>query len=594
MRKFKLFEEFVNELNLTINEGQFSWMTFDTDKQIGSERENRITVYMYDNEGNRWEEKRYGGYGEFGGMDYYELLATMNGYSTEDLSKGEELRDIGIDLAYDQRKFKPRNSKKVLYPALVEDPKYNWKRHDFEQEAENDPNQSGYQEPDYDDYYYESKVTEAKRSTIHKAAKNGSYPAVVVVIENGKVIHQEKVVSPEHAPAVFNVMQEKYPKAILHLEDNTGKRLFSESIDEAVELVHVYDEDGKMFGTGELVKTKGKKSLIRWDGSREDWIDSDLVKLVEKREDVGKYNTVKKVVAKLGRRPSEQELAQFITDNYYDVTEVEIGDDGPRADDKIADLVSFYKFDIDDWEIAWEDAQNESVVNEASKDRMIKQIKRALKDGTSIFKLPMATQKYYYKNKGDFEVVNDAKKDKIYMALGDMEDWMPDDPEIQDEYYTITSVKDMIDFFEEYADTDVLQSYGLTYKDLKDLAKAALNESIVNEASAQAYALHMMADKVGQEVAGEFLANNNINLELLTKAIGQGAISKYELRDIVKGTAHKATIKRFLKEFINESVSEEVYQQYDFLGMWAKIAGMTREEWITRYGTSTIGSGIDD
>ena len=35
----------------------------------------------------------------------------------------------------------------------------------------------------------------------------------------------------------------------------------------------------------------------------------------EKREDVGKYNTVKKVVAKLGRRPSEQELAQFITDN---------------------------------------------------------------------------------------------------------------------------------------------------------------------------------------------------------------------------------------------------------------------------------------
>jgi hypothetical protein len=36
-----------------------------------------------------------------------------------------------------------------------------------------------------------------------------------------------------------------------------------------------------MSGTGELVKTKGKKSLIRWDGSREEWIDSKLVKLVE-------------------------------------------------------------------------------------------------------------------------------------------------------------------------------------------------------------------------------------------------------------------------------------------------------------------------
>ena len=85
----------------------------------------------------------------------------------------------------------------------------------------------------------------------------------------------------------------------------------------------------------------------------------------EKREDVGKYNTVKKVIAKLGRRPSEQELAQFITDNYYDVTEVERGEDDPSANDKIADLVAFYKFDIDDWEIAWFDAQNESVVTEA-------------------------------------------------------------------------------------------------------------------------------------------------------------------------------------------------------------------------------------
>jgi hypothetical protein len=84
----------------------------------------------------------------------------------------------------------------------------------------------------------------------------------------------------------------------------------------------------------------------------------------EKREDVGKYNTVKKVIAKLGRRPSEQELAQFITDNYYDVTEVERGEDDPSANDKIADLVAFYKFDIDDWQIAWFDAQNESVVNE--------------------------------------------------------------------------------------------------------------------------------------------------------------------------------------------------------------------------------------
>ena len=72
-------------------------------------------------------------------------------------------------------------------------------------------------------------LNEAKKSTIHRAAKKGSYPAVIVVVQDGKVIHQEPVSTPDIAPATFNVMQEKYPKALLHLEDNTGKRLFSES-----------------------------------------------------------------------------------------------------------------------------------------------------------------------------------------------------------------------------------------------------------------------------------------------------------------------------------------------------------------------------
>jgi hypothetical protein len=73
------------------------------------------------------------------------------------------------------------------------------------------------------------KVNEASRRKVHKAAKQGSYPAVIVVVQDGKVIHQEPVSTPDVAPATFNVMQEKYPKALLHLEDNTGKRLFSES-----------------------------------------------------------------------------------------------------------------------------------------------------------------------------------------------------------------------------------------------------------------------------------------------------------------------------------------------------------------------------
>jgi len=141
----------------SLNEGQFSWMTQDTGEQIGSESENTITVYMYDNEGNRWEEKHYEGYGEFGGIDYYALLDKMNG--------GEGDRDAGIKLAFDKKKVK---AGKVLFPALVTDPRYNWKRHNFKVEADNDPNQSWYQEEEYDEYYDSAKPKLSWDSLIEK------------------------------------------------------------------------------------------------------------------------------------------------------------------------------------------------------------------------------------------------------------------------------------------------------------------------------------------------------------------------------------------------------------------------------------------
>ena len=121
---------------------------------------------------------------------------------------------------------------------------------------------------------------------------------------------------------------------------------------------------------------KTRKEVYKQLG-REDLLES-------KREDVGKYNTVKKVIKELGRRPSEQELATFITNNYYDVTEVERGEDDPAANDKIADLVAFYKFDIEDWNIAWFDAQNESVVTESNDETGLMIIGRTRKDNNEI------------------------------------------------------------------------------------------------------------------------------------------------------------------------------------------------------------------
>lgn len=167
MKYIKSKSDFIRENNsYQLNEGQFSWMTQDTGDQIGSEKQNTIDVYMYDNEGNKWKETRYDGYGNFGGMDYYELVATMNGYDAD--------RGKGVDLAFGKLKTKDKK-RKVLFPALVTDPRYNWKRHDFTEEADGDPNQSWYQEEEddrygYDDYY--ESVDESTAKNVLKDAVN--------------------------------------------------------------------------------------------------------------------------------------------------------------------------------------------------------------------------------------------------------------------------------------------------------------------------------------------------------------------------------------------------------------------------------------
>jgi hypothetical protein len=68
---------------------------------------------MVDDKGNVYHEDDYEGYGVFGGKDYYELLAEMNGITEGDL------RTQGIDLVF---KDNPsgEGTEGVLYPNLVE------------------------------------------------------------------------------------------------------------------------------------------------------------------------------------------------------------------------------------------------------------------------------------------------------------------------------------------------------------------------------------------------------------------------------------------------------------------------------------------
>ena len=99
--------------------GFFSWKTQDTDRSIPSQYSNRKTfrVQMLDNKGNVWTEDNYEGYGVFGGKDYYELLAEMNGITNEDTDR---LRGAGISLAFSKGNHSGVGTDGVYYPNLVE------------------------------------------------------------------------------------------------------------------------------------------------------------------------------------------------------------------------------------------------------------------------------------------------------------------------------------------------------------------------------------------------------------------------------------------------------------------------------------------
>jgi uncharacterized protein YrzB (UPF0473 family) len=95
--------------------GFFSWNTQDTNRSISNSYSGMgtFTVTMMDDNGNRWVEENYEGYGEFDGKDYYELLAEMNGLESD--------RSLGLGLAF---KDNPSgdNTEGVIYPNLVEYP----------------------------------------------------------------------------------------------------------------------------------------------------------------------------------------------------------------------------------------------------------------------------------------------------------------------------------------------------------------------------------------------------------------------------------------------------------------------------------------
>jgi len=94
--------------------GFFSWHTCDTDRSIANKYSEKqtFTVHMITPDGRVFTENDYDGYGEFGGKDFYELLAELNGLGSN--------RDAGIDLSFEGNPVGD-DTQGVIYPKLVED-----------------------------------------------------------------------------------------------------------------------------------------------------------------------------------------------------------------------------------------------------------------------------------------------------------------------------------------------------------------------------------------------------------------------------------------------------------------------------------------
>ena len=93
--------------------GFFSWHTCDTDNSIANQFSGKpvFTVHMITPDGQVFTEDNYEGYGKFGGKDFYELLAELNGLGSN--------RDLAIDLVFRGNPIGD-NTEGVVYPKLVE------------------------------------------------------------------------------------------------------------------------------------------------------------------------------------------------------------------------------------------------------------------------------------------------------------------------------------------------------------------------------------------------------------------------------------------------------------------------------------------
>ena len=186
----------------------------------------------------------------------------------------------------------------------------------------------------FNQFVNESTVTEARRGTIHSAAKKASYPVTLVATEKGKVVDQKLVGTPMIVPAAFNMMQEEFPNATISVESKTGQIVFSESV----------VTEGKFDGIADLVKS------LHFEVDPKT-AEEKKIELGRKQGEVSKRKQIESAEYSLRRFRKEikygdgKNVDVFLPDS-YDASASELGN-GPHA--KAVKKVKWNQRKYDQW-----------------------------------------------------------------------------------------------------------------------------------------------------------------------------------------------------------------------------------------------------
>lgn len=205
--------------------GQFSWFTQDTHRRIVNN--GCLKVTMTDNKGNKYVEDCYDGYGNFGGKDYYALLAEMNGITLKDCEGDKDkLRLKGIDLAFADG-YALGDNPNVLHPSLSESGEY------FNGVApESDPHQ-GFPTRFYYNFEYNGKTY---KGSISENCLERNYD------DEDYALHFIRINDDEYLEINFckdnhgNFTDEAYV-CVYDSEDDTAPREYIEDVDVDLDLI---------------------------------------------------------------------------------------------------------------------------------------------------------------------------------------------------------------------------------------------------------------------------------------------------------------------------------------------------------------------